>query len=341
VDTQTIGVGVIGLRMGRSHLAGYARNPHTRIVGVCDVDETVLQACATEFGAELAVTDYRRLLDSPEIDLVSVASPDYFHSEQSVAAMEAGKDVLCEKPLTLTMEAANAIIDAVERTGRRFMIGQVCRFAPGFALAKRMVDRGDIGELYLVESEYAHHYGHARGVGDWRVDPRRDPFIGGGCHAVDLLRWVAGEAVEAHAFANHKCLRDWPVNDCVVAIYRFNYDILGKVMVSIGCTRPYTMRSVFYGLEGTIICDNTSPEIHLCSKENLSGPPKFATFPVNIASHNVGAEIDEMVDCILNDKPVETDVYEGARTVATCLAAVESARTGRTVRVDDLLARDK
>lgn len=336
---QKIGVGVIGLRMGRSHLAGYAKNPYTEIVGVCDVDKTLLGTVASEYGAKLAAADYRRLLESADIDLVSVASPDYYHAEQSVAAMEAGKDVICEKPLTLTMAEANAIIDAVERTGRRFMIGQVCRFAPGFVLAKKMVDRGDVGELYLVESEYAHHYGHARGVGDWRVDPRREPFIGGGCHAVDLLRWIAGDAVDAHAFANHKCLTDWPVNDCMVAIYRFNRDILGKVMVSIGCTRPYTMRSVFYGTEGTIVCDNTSPEIQLCSRPNISGPPKFATFPVNIASHNVGAEIDEMVDCILNDKPVVTDVYQGAQTVATCLAAVESARTGQTVKIDDLLTR--
>jgi len=161
--------------------------------------------------------------------------------------------------------------------------------------------------------------------------------IGGSIRAVNgPLRWVAGHIVEAFAFANHKCLPDWPVNDCTMAIFRFEKDIIGKVMVSIGCVRPYTMRSVFYGVEGTIICDNTSSEIMLCSRAYLSGPPRFASFPVNVASHNVSAEIDEMVDCILNDKPVVTDVYEGAKTVAACLAAVESARTGKTVRVADL-----
>ncbi len=333
----SIGIGVIGLRMGRSHLVGYQRNPHTRIIGVCDVDEERLALVAKEFNAPLAVTDYRMLLESPDIQLVSVASPDFFHAEHCVAALDAGKDVLCEKPLTLAMDEAKAIIAAVERTGRRFMIGQVCRFAPGFVLAKKMVERGEIGPLFLVESEYAHNYTGARGVGDWRVDPRREPFVGGGCHAVDLLRWIAGDALEVHAFANHKCLPDWPVNDCTEAIYKFQDGVLGKVMVSIGCVRPYTMRSVFYGVDGTIVCDNTSPEIQLCNRSNLSGAPRFARFPVDIASHNVAAEINEMVDCILNDKPVVTDVYEGAKTVATCLAAVESARSGRTVRIQDLL----
>ena len=337
MDRSKIGVGVIGLRMGRGHLSGYAGNARTEIVGVCDVDAQLLAERKTEFAARIASTDYRDLLADPDIHLVSVASPDYYHAEQSVAAMEAGKDVLCEKPLTLSMTEAKAIIAAVETTGRRFMIGQVCRFAPGFALAKRMIERGDIGQLYLAESEYAHSYRHARGVREGRVDPRREPVIGGGCHAVDLLRWIAGDVAEVHAYANHTCLTDWPVNDCTIATCKFENGVVGKVMVSIGCIRPYTMRSVFYGTQGTIVCDNTSPHIQLCCTKDMSGPPAFATIPVNIANHNVAAEIDELVDCIVRDTPVVTNVYEGAKTVATCIAVVESAKTGRSVCVADLL----
>lgn len=337
METGKIGVGVIGLRMGNSHLAGYAQNPHCTIIGVCDVDKALLATRQQEYKAKLAVTDYRELLAVPEIGLVSVASPDYYHAEQCIAAMEAGKDVLCEKPLTLSLQEAKEIAAAVRRTGRRFMIGQVCRYAPGFVLAKRLVERGEIGKLYFVESEYAHSYRGARGVGDWRVDPRREPVIGGGCHAVDLLRWIAGDVEEVQGYANHFCLTDWPVNDFSVGLFRFESGAIGKVMVSIGCIRPYTMRSVFYGTDGTIICDNTSAEIQLCSQKNLTGGPAFATLPVNIASHNVGAEIREFVDCIRNDKPVVTTVDEGVKTVATCIAVAESARTGRAVRVKDLL----
>jgi predicted dehydrogenase len=337
MEAGKIGIGVIGLRMGHSHLAGYAQNPRCAIIGVCDVDKTLLAVRQKEFNARLAVTDYRELLTVPEIGIVSVASPDYYHAEQCIGALEAGKDVLCEKPLTLTMKEAKEIIAAVERTGRRFMIGQVCRYAPGFLLAKRMVERGDIGKLYFVESEYAHNYRGARGVGDWRVDPRREPVIGGGCHAVDLLRWIAGDVAEVHAYANHLCLTEWPVNDCSVGLFKFESGVIGKVMVSVGCVRPYTMRSVFYGTEGTIVCDNTSAEIQLCSQKNLTGGPAFASFPVNLASHNVGAEINEFVDGIVNHKPVVTNVYEGAKTVATCIAVAESARTGKSVCLKDLL----
>jgi len=330
----SLGAAVIGLHMGRSHLEGYRQNPHTRIVGICDTDERRLREVQQAFEVPIAVTDYRELLEVDEINLISVATPDYFHAEQSVAALRAGKDVLCEKPMTWDLEGAKEIVVAVKETGRKFMVGQVCRYAPGFILAKKMVERGDIGELFFVESEYAHSYREARGVGDWRVDPRREPFVGGGCHAMDLLRWIAGDPIEVFAYANHKCLTDWPVNDCTVALFKFPNEVIGKVMVSIGCVRPYTMRSVFYGTEGTIICDNTSPQIQLCCTKNFRTVPAFASFPVEIASHNVAAEIAEFVDCILKDKPVPTNEIEGARTVAACLAAARSAREGKPATIE-------
>ena len=99
------------------------------------------------------------------------------------------------------------IIAAVKRTGKTFMIGHPTRYTPAFILARRMIQRGDIGELFMVESEYAHNYRHARGIDDWRVDPRRDPFLGGACHAMDLIRWITDDLVdEAFAYGTKKGL---------------------------------------------------------------------------------------------------------------------------------------
>jgi predicted dehydrogenase len=334
VEDRKLGAAVIGLEMGNEHCSAFARNPHTRLLAVCDTDQNTLERVRSEHGARHATRDYRDILKMPDIDIVSVATPDFHHAEQSIAALEAGKDVLCEKPLTLDLKEALAIVAAVKRSGRRLMVGQVCRYAPGFALARRMIERGDIGELYLAESEYAHSYVGARGVGDWRVDPRREPVIGGGCHAVDLLRWIAGEVDEVFAYANHRCLTDWPVNDCTTASLRFRNGVIGRVMISIGCVRPYTMRSVFYGTEGTIVCDNTSPEIQWCGRKSSDGKLGFTSLPVDIASHNVAREIEELVEDMRAGRPVRTDVREGARTVATCVAIVESARLGEPVRVE-------
>lgn len=329
--------GVIGLGMGRPHCQGYIENPNCELLAICDINPTKLEKVKKEYNVPRAYGDYKDLVNDPDIDIISVATPDYFHAEHCIAALKAGKHVMCEKPMTLTMQQTKDIIAAVETGSAKFMIGQVCRYAPGFMLAKRLIDDGMIGELYFVESEYAHNYNNAKGSNNWRVDARREPVVGGGCHAIDLLRWIAGDVEEVSAFANHKCLKDWPVNDCTIATLKFKNGVIGKSLTSIGCFRPYTMRSVFYGTEGTIITDNTSAAIKICCKKLMQGSLDWVTLPVNIANHNVTAEINEFVDCIMNDKPVLTSVYEGAKTVATALAEAKSASLdGQPVKVDSM-----
>lgn len=330
--------GVIGLRMGKSHLTGYIENK-VEVAGICDIDEETVNSIQKQFNIPFATTDYTKLIKIRDIDIISVASPDYFHRQQCVDALLSGKNVLCEKPLALNLEDCIEIIKAVKNSGKKFMIGQVCRFAPGFVLTKHIIDSGEIGELFFVESEYAHDYRVAEGAGKWRKDPRREPFIGGGCHAVDLLRWIAGDPVEVFAYSNHKCLIDWPVDDATIAIYRFENEIMGKVFCSIGCIRPYTMRSVFYGTKGTIISDNTSDHILLCSTKYFRNKAQynFAKIPVNIAHHNIASEIRYFIECLQNNLPVETNEIEGTKTVAACLGAVISSKEKRIVNIREEL----
>jgi len=334
--SKKFGAAVIGLKMGDYHLVGYKQNPHTEIVAICDTDPDILAEKQKEYGVPVAVKDYRELLGNKDIDIVSVVTPDYYHAEQSIAFMEDGKDVLCDKPMTPNVQEAKDIIKSVKKTGRKFMVGQVCRYSPQFAFSKKLVEKGDIGELFFVESEYAHDYSGVPGVGNWRVDPMREPFLGGGCHAVDLVRWIAGEAEEVSAYSNHKCLTTWPVNDCTVAIYKFENNVIGKVFVSVGCIRPYTMRSVFYGVDGTIVCDNRSPYIHVCRKGYFGKKPAFMTLPADVSDHNVSDEIADFVDCLLNNKPVPMDETEGAKTVIAALSAAQSAREGRPVKIEKI-----
>jgi len=331
-----IKVGVIGLGMGRSHLEAYLSLPQTKVIGVCDIWRERLEEVKKEYSLEYATTDYRELLRREDIDLVSIATPDYLHYQMCIEALKNGKHVLCEKPMVSTIEEAVSLVREVKKSGKKFMVGQVCRYAPGFRMAKHLIEEGEIGELFFVESEYAHDYTFVEGVGGWRKDAlrRREPFLGGGCHAVDLLRWIAGDPEEVFAYANHKVLKDWPVDDCTIAIFRFPKEVLGKVFVSIGCRRPYTMRSVFYGDKGTIIADNTSPEILIYKEEwRDKGTSGFTRIPVKVASHNVKREIEEIVEAILQDKPVKTNVVEGAKTVIACLKGVESTREGKPVKI--------
>lgn len=222
------------------------------------------------------------------------------------------------------------------------MIGQICRYTDSFVKAKKLVEDGEIGELFFVESEYAHDYSKIGGVGGWRVTPERHPIIGGGCHAVDLLRWIAGNPTEVTAYANNKVLTDWPIMDCTVGLLKFPNNVIGKVMTSVGCKRNYTMRTVLYGTQGTIVVDNTSNTLSVF-KESFRGEDSYCDasqqtvemkIPVRVNNHNTAAEIGDFCRCILEGTPVPTDGIEGAATISACLAIVESAKTGERVSIN-------
>jgi UDP-N-acetylglucosamine 3-dehydrogenase len=339
--------GIIGARMGLVHGEALRLIGGGRVSALCDRREDMLENGRQKLGLEpeACTTDYRALLAQEDVDAVIVASPDQFHEEHTVAALDAGRHVLCEKPMACSVEECSRMVRASERASRKLMVGQIARYAPGFVAAKKLIEAGEIGDLFLVESEYAHDYTFHPGVDNWRQDPVRirEPVLGGGCHAVDLLRWIGGNPIDVCAFANRKVLTDWPVDDCSVGIMRFPGGVLGRVMVSIGCKRDYTMRSVFYGTQGTVIADNTSPHLtvfkqRISEKDAMfSGTPDQVVpimYPVGVNNHNAAGEIAEFMEIVRNDLPVKTNGREGAATVAVCLAMVESAaRDGQRVVV--------
>ncbi len=336
MEKKVVNFAVIGCSgMASYHMQGLVGKEGIKLYALCDPAEEHLAQRKEEFGVELAVTDYRELVKDPNVDAVVLVVPDKLHLPMTKAFLEAGKAVLCEKPMCLTIEECEEMMRIEKATGGKLMIGQVCRCTPAFRMAKELIDAGRIGELVFVESEYAHNYGVARGYNDWRVDPDRHGFIGGGCHAVDLLRWIAGDPTEVYAHANHKILTDWPVDDTSIAIYQFPNNVMGKVFVSIGCRRDYTMRSVFYGTKGTIICDNTSDHLKLFEDDEANGKDytQAQILPVEINNHNVSAEIDQFVDAILAGKAMPVSSMEGASTVAVCCASVESARLHKPVAI--------
>lgn len=321
----------IGMKFGMCHVEG-AMNYGAEIAAICDCDEENLRAAGERYGIpeEKWVTDYMDIVNNKDIDVVTVAIPDQLHKKVSCDLLRAGKHVLCEKPLALTREDVEEIVRVADESGSKFMVGQICRFTPAFEKAKEIIEAGTIGELYFVESEYAHDYMYI--IDNWRSDPNRHGVIGGGCHAVDLLRWLAGDPQEVFAYGTHKLLPQVEYDDATIAIMKFDENLAGKVFVSTGCKRDYTMRTVIYGTKGTLICDNTSPTMTLfvVGEDELAKEPE--TIEVQVNNHNAAKEFEVFADAIINDKPVVTDAREGAKTVAVCLAIVEAAKTGKIVK---------
>ena len=343
---ERLHIGVISCStMAQVHMQAILNNPNAELSMICDIDVERLHAAAKRFSVQKAVTDYHEILDNPDVDAVIIVTPDQTHREITLAALAAGKHVLCEKPMALTLDDCKAMIDAAAKATTKMMIGQICRYTPGFIAAKNLIDRGEIGELFFVETEYAHDY--EKIDMPWRLDPLRHGFLGGGCHAVDLARWIAGDPEEVFAYANHKMLPKYPTDDCTIAVMKFPNNVIGKVFVSTGCKRGYTMRSVFYGSKGTIITDNTSPFMTVF-KEGLSTEETLFSefpqthvipiqYPIAVNNHNAAGELEEFIDCIINNKPIRTTAVEGAKTVVASLAAIESSKTGQPVKPNYLL----
>ncbi len=341
MKVEKLVVGVIGLGMGKAHLEGVVK--YGAEVGlICDVDAEKMKAVAEEFNIpeEKTTTDWKDIVKSKDINAVIIATPDQQHREQIEACLGAGKHIMCEKPLALTRDDIDAIVKAVEAHPEcKFMVGQICRFTPAFVKAKEFIDEGKIGDIYFVESEYAHDYSHMFKDGrmSWRVDPVRNGVVGGGCHAVDLMRWLVGsDPLEVYAYGTHKLLPEVTYDDANLAIMKFPDNIMGKVFVSTACKRNYTMRTCVYGTKGTLIFDNRSDTMQAFftdeNGEGGTGDPEI--IPIEINNHNATAEFKEFADCLSNDLPIETTVYEGAKTIVACLSVIESSKSGKIVTPD-------
>ena len=336
---QKLIVGVIGLGFGQSHMQA-AMAYGAEIAAVCDTNVERLNArCdANNVPKNVRCTDWHDVVNNDRINAVIIASPDQLHREMAVACLEAGKHVLCEKPLALTREDMDAIIAATKKTSAKCMVGQICRFTPAFVKAKELIDAGEIGELFYVESEYAHDYEKmlTSTPKHWRTDPLRHGVVGGGCHAVDLLRWIAGDPTEVFAYGVHKMLPMVPYDDTTISLIKFPNDVVGKVFVSTGCKRNYTMRSLFYGTRGTIICDNTSDHMQLfkIGADGMTVNEQPEIIPIDINNHNTQHEFRIFADHILHDTPVKMSAEEGAKSIEVCLSIVKSAKLGQAVKPD-------
>ena len=343
MDKKVIRLGMIGAgSFSREHLEGIRGLKNAEIIAIADSIEERAKEKAEIFAIPSYYKDYKELLAREDIDAVTLPLPDQVHCQIAVDALRAGKHVLCEKPMALNLDECKIMIAAAKETGKQLMVGQIGRYTPAFVRAKQLIEEGVIGDLVFIESEYAHDYSKIGGTGGWRVTPERHPILGGGCHAIDLIRMLAGNPIEVTAYATNKVLLDWPINDTTIGIMKFENGVIGKVFNSHGCKRQYTMRTAIYGTTGTLIFDNTTPYISVF-KEELNGKDSFLgedqqlvemKLPIKLNNHNCAGEIEDFCDCILNNKPVTTDGVEGASTVSVGLAIVKSVETGLPVKVD-------
>lgn len=190
VKVAIIGCG--GIAIGK-HLPSLQKLEQVELVAFCDIDVEKAQRAVVEYGTSDAKVyeDYKELLKDTGIDVVHVCTPNISHAEVSVAAMKAGKHVMCEKPMAKTSEEAKQMIDVAEETGKKLTIGYQNRFRPDSQYLRKVCQRGDLGEVYFAKA----HAIRRRAVPTWGVflDEEKQgggPLIDIGTHALDLTLWM-------------------------------------------------------------------------------------------------------------------------------------------------------
>ena len=227
-DQDALGVGMVGYAfMGRAHsqawrnLASFFELPcRPRMAAICGRDPDAVAAAAARLGWHAAETDWKRLVQRDDVDLVDVCTPGSSHAEISIAALEAGKHVLCEKPLANTVEEARAMAAAAERAatgGVRAMVGFNFRRVPAVALARELVAAGRLGTIRHVRGAYlASHMLDPESPMVWRLDAAQagSGALGDlGAHAIDLAQHLAGDRIAGVSALTETFVRERPLAD--------------------------------------------------------------------------------------------------------------------------------
>ncbi len=326
-----VGTGYIGVE----HVKAIEGNPAARLHTICSTprSEDAAQSLGDIHSAEKVTTCFSDVIENPEVDTVYLCTPNSQHVAQAVAALDVGKHLFVEKPLAVTVAECQQIVDAARRSGTKVMVGHGARFVNLFTAVKKMVEDGLLGEACFVEGDYVHDLGPFLDLPghDWWMDAEKEgqlPIIGGACHPLDLMRWIAGEIVEVSAYGANRNIPQAPWHDTIIASLQFESGAVGKCLVSCGAKIPYAMNFSYYGTKGSVVNDRLF----------IDGIPNVEDFmqlpiPVRPEDHTCAQELEHFLRCIESGENPLIDAVDGARSVAVCCAVAESIESRRPEHV--------
>jgi predicted dehydrogenase len=330
-------VGIVGVgSMGHAHAAGW-RASGAEFVGVVSPDNTKAKKLADILGGQV-YPSYEALLK--DVDMVDICAPTHVHHDMVIQAAEAGKHIICEKPIALTVNDGIAMIRACERAGVRLFIGMVLHFFPQYIALKRAVDSGRVGHPQVIRMTRA-SYRPQRDANDWFMNEK----LSGGMivdlmiHDFEMSRWLAkGEAARVFARTIRSQHTD-ELNDHGLVIIRYDNGAMAHIEGSWAYPKPmFSVRAEIAGDNGLIEWDSekTMPtQIHLHKLvDEASGD---VALPRNALIEDPWTEqIKHFYACVLNDMPFRVTALDALRGLQISLAARESALTGKPVYIQPL-----
>lgn len=340
---KKLGVAVIGMgAAGCLHVESYNElKEKTKLLAICDTDRDCAETNASMYGAS-ACTDYHELFKRPDVDIVDICLPHHLHAEAAIAAAEAGKHVLVEKPIATTLKDADRMIAAVKKAGVKLMVAENHAFIPAHQLAKDLVDKGAIGRIFLAKAYEV--VGDVPVVaGTWKTSPEAiGTLLDMGVHRFFVLRWIVGEITSVFAFADKlACEVETDNDDTAVILLKFKNQALGEVDVSCCVVSEPTNRLELYGTEGTIIEDHMweQPLMYASNKSGfetdgwIRPQVEHAPFP-GYYGISFRREIEHFVDCVREDREPLVTGELGKAALNVVVRAYESVKTEKIQRVE-------
>ncbi|MDR4216192.1 MULTISPECIES: Gfo/Idh/MocA family protein [Priestia] len=340
---EKVKIGVIGCGSiaQHRHLPEYKMNEQVELVAVCDINTERANSVAQQYGVK-AYTNYEELLASGTVEAVSVCTPNYLHAPISVASLNSGVHVLCEKPMATSEEEAKAMIEAAKTNGKKLMIGHNQRFVASHQKARELIGKGEIGKIYSFRTAFGHG-----GPEGWSVDgkdswffKKDEAFIGAmgdlGVHKTDMLRYILNEEiVEVGAFVESNAKDFANVDDNAVCVLKTESGIIGTLAASWAYNGKEDNSTIVYGEKGILRLED-DPTYSLVAQ--------YATGEVvnyelgKIQSNDEGGQsnshvIEQFVDAVAEDKESPVPGEEGLKSLAVILAALKSSQTKQITRV--------
>jgi len=344
---EKLRIGVIGLGMGRHHIAGYLSHPNAEVVAVADLNEVLLKQIGDQYNIPKRYTSGERMLEGEKLDVVSVATPNKFHKPLTIMALEAGAHVLCEKPMAMNASEARDMLAAAQRCGKRLMINFSYRFSEQSMALKREVDSGVLGDVYYARTVWHRRRGFP-GFGGWfgqKALSGGGPLIDLGVHRLDLALWLMGYPRPVWvmgstynylgaALAQQKGAT-YDVEDLAMGFIKFENGATAEVEASWGANirEAELMETRLLGTKGGLVQRNLDEtykfeaEIYLernGSQFDIKLHPSGA--PVHSAMHH-------FVDSIVHGRPHIATGEEGLLVMEILDAIYRSAAEGQPVRI--------
>ncbi len=324
-------------RAGMIHAKNFAtRVPHARLVAVSDISETNAREAAAEIGAGCKwYTDYKQAMKSSGADAVIVVTPTKYHCEIVLAAAEAGKHILCEKPMAMTQEECARMIAACETHQVKLQIGFMRRFDRNFTRAREIIQSGAIGEVVSVKSLT---HGPSK-PHEWMYDIAKSngPLAEVNSHDIDTLRWFTGSEVKTlHAVAgNYRCpdaREAYPdFYDTVLMVAHMENGMLGCIDGAQGVQYGYDARVDILGTKGLITIGGMQNGTTLCFTQANGMAGDAVKSWTNLFADAYIAEDISFVHCILHHTDPQVGGLDGMMAVAVVRAGNESIQTGETI----------